>query len=186
MAHYHMPNQFYHIDLSPADGYEMNHFLLQQGDDIKSPDSIEIAGNILPDLNASGRLTGTLDLLPALTHNLTLNTSGLPELLYRHSPGVTIAFIIGYLAVFLIGLIGNSLVIAVVIRSPRMRNVTNYFIVNLAVADMLVITLCLPATLMANIYVRKYIIFYIIFIFSIYLAIAHVLPTCAIAMKMAL
>ncbi|XP_026676018.1 neuropeptide SIFamide receptor-like [Diaphorina citri] len=159
MVHYRLPSEYYHIDLSSRDNYGLNTFLLQQGAEdmgliIKTTDTVEMGGNILPDLNTSGRLTGTLDLLPALTHNLTLNTtSGVPELLYRHSPGVTITFIIGYLAVFLIGLVGNSLVIAVVIRSPRMRNVTNYFIVNLAVADMLVITLCLPATLMANIYV---------------------------------
>lgn len=152
-------DQYYHIDLSSRDGYDLSRFLLEQNEDslmMKATDPLlEMGGTVLPDLNASGRLGGTLDLLPALT----LNTTG-PELLYRHSPGVTIAFIIGYLAVFLIGLVGNSLVIAVVIRSPRMRNVTNYFIVNLAVADMLVITLCLPATLMANIYVRKYLAYY--------------------------
>lgn len=161
MVQYRIPEQFYHIDLSSNEGYDVNSYLQSGLDDmgllIKSVDTIDLPGTIMPELNASGRLTGTLDLLPAITHNLTVNaTNGMPELFYRHSPGVTIAFIIGYLAVFLIGLVGNFLVIAVVIRSPRMRNVTNYFIVNLAVADMLVITLCLPATLMANIYVRKY------------------------------
>lgn len=61
-----------------------------------------------------------------------------------------------YVIVFIVGLIGNSFVIAVVLRSPRMRTVTNYFIVNLAIADILVIVFCLPATLMSNIFVRKY------------------------------
>jgi hypothetical protein len=65
--------------------------------------------------------------------------------------------------VFVVGLIGNSCVIAVVYRSPRMRTVTNFFIVNLAVADVLVIVFCLPATLMSNIFVREYRSFFRLF-----------------------
>lgn len=48
--------------------------------------------------------------------------------------------------VFIIGLIGNILVCVAVYRNHTMRTVTNYFIVNLAVADFLVILLCLPPT----------------------------------------
>ncbi|KAF5297590.1 hypothetical protein FQA39_LY12066 [Lamprigera yunnana] len=48
--------------------------------------------------------------------------------------------------VFIIGLIGNILVCLAVYRNHTMRTVTNYFIVNLAVADFLVILLCLPPT----------------------------------------
>ncbi|KAK9510877.1 hypothetical protein O3M35_005565 [Rhynocoris fuscipes] len=49
--------------------------------------------------------------------------------------------------VFIVGLTGNFLVCLVVHRNPAMRTVTNYFIVNLAVADFLVILICLPPTL---------------------------------------
>lgn len=82
---------------------------------------------------------------------------------YRHSEALTIVYCIAYVIVFLVGLIGNSFVIAVVLRSPRMRTVTNYFIVNLAVADILVIVFCLPATLMSNIFVREYFSYFIHF-----------------------
>lgn len=78
------------------------------------------------------------------------------ELLYRHTVTLTAVYCVAYVIVFIVGLIGNSFVIAVVLRSPRMRTVTNFFIVNLAVADILVIVFCLPATLMGNIFVRKY------------------------------
>lgn len=78
------------------------------------------------------------------------------ELWYRHSPAMTAVYCFAYTMVFLVGLVGNLLVVSVVCRSPRMRNVTNYFIVNLAVADILVLVFCLPATLLSNIYVRKY------------------------------
>ena len=79
-----------------------------------------------------------------------------PDRFYRHSIAMTAIYCIAYMLVFVIGLIGNSFVIAVVYRSPRMRTVTNFFIVNLAVADVLVIVFCLPATLVGNILVRKY------------------------------
>ncbi|KAJ9590917.1 hypothetical protein L9F63_016054, partial [Diploptera punctata] len=48
--------------------------------------------------------------------------------------------------VFLAGLIGNALVCVAVYRNHSMRTVTNYFIVNLAVADFMVILFCLPPT----------------------------------------
>ncbi|KAG5317816.1 NPFF2 protein, partial [Pseudoatta argentina] len=72
---------------------------------------------------------------------------------YRHSVAMSAVYCVAYVVVFVVGLIGNSCVIAVVYRSPRMRTVTNFFIVNLAVADVLVIVFCLPATLMSNIFV---------------------------------
>ena len=90
--------------------------------------------------------------------NSSLNATELVSVpdFYRHSMAMTIVYCIAYLLVFAIGLVGNFFVIAVVFRSPRMRTVTNFFIVNLAVADILVIVFCLPATLMSNIFVRKY------------------------------
>ncbi|CAB3364245.1 Hypothetical predicted protein [Cloeon dipterum] len=85
--------------------------------------------------------------------NSTNDTEAWNELFYRHSPGMTALYCVAYLAVFAVGLVGNCFVVAVVMRSPRMRTVTNYFIVNLALADILVIVFCLPATLMSNIFV---------------------------------
>lgn len=53
-----------------------------------------------------------------------------------------------HLSVFIAGIIGNSLVCIAVYRNYTMRNVTNYYIVNLAVADLMVIILCLPSTVL--------------------------------------
>lgn len=86
--------------------------------------------------------------------------SATDRLLYRHSMAMSAVYCVAYIIVFVVGLIGNCFVIAVVYRSPRMRTVTNFFIVNLAVADVLVIVFCLPATLMSNIFVRKFIIIF--------------------------
>ncbi|KAG7190896.1 hypothetical protein KM043_006956 [Ampulex compressa] len=89
----------------------------------------------------------------------TVNESAveqMPDRFYRHSMAMSAVYCVAYVLVFVVGLIGNSFVIAVVYRSPRMRTVTNFFIVNLAVADVLVIVFCLPPTLMSNIFVREY------------------------------
>lgn len=61
-----------------------------------------------------------------------------------------VIYTIAYLVVFVLSVVGNSLVVAVVWRNPQMHSVTNYFIVNLAIADILVSVFCLPITLMSN------------------------------------
>lgn len=76
--------------------------------------------------------------------------------LLRHSTTVSIVYIIAYTLVFSVGIVGNSAVVSVYFRVPRMRTVTNLFIANLAVADVLVCLFCVPATLMSNLFVRKY------------------------------
>lgn len=53
--------------------------------------------------------------------------------------------------VFIVGLVGNFLVCLAVYRNHTMRTVTNMFIVNLAIADFLVIFLCLPPTVLWDI-----------------------------------
>ncbi|XP_075985668.1 orexin receptor type 2-like [Anticarsia gemmatalis] len=50
--------------------------------------------------------------------------------------------------VFIMGLVGNALVCVAVYRNHSMRTVTNYFIVNLAAADFMVILFCLPPTVL--------------------------------------
>jgi len=63
-----------------------------------------------------------------------------------------VVFSIAYAAVFFLGVAGNGLVIWIVYSNPKMHDVTNYLIVNLAVADILVCVLCVPITLLSNIY----------------------------------
>uniref|UniRef100_A0A6J0SMG4 Neuropeptide FF receptor 1-like n=1 Tax=Pogona vitticeps TaxID=103695 RepID=A0A6J0SMG4_9SAUR len=69
---------------------------------------------------------------------------------YQHTPAVAAVFITAYLVVFLSCLAGNALVCLVVVKNPRMRTVTNLFILNLAISDLLVGIFCVPTTLMDN------------------------------------
>lgn len=59
-------------------------------------------------------------------------------------------FICLFVVVFVVGLCGNGLVCYVVRRSHHMRTSVNIFIVNLALADFLVILVCLPPTVLAD------------------------------------
>lgn len=49
-----------------------------------------------------------------------------------------------YSVIFIFSLLGNGLVCYVVYSSPRMKTVTNIFIVNLAVGDILMTVFCVP------------------------------------------
>ena len=49
-----------------------------------------------------------------------------------------------YVLIFIVGVIGNVMVCLVVCRERKMKNVTNYFIFNLAVSDLSVLLICIP------------------------------------------
>ena len=52
-----------------------------------------------------------------------------------------------YTLIFLLSIIGNSLVILTLIRNRRMRTVTNVFLLNLSISDLLLAVFCMPFTL---------------------------------------
>lgn len=52
-----------------------------------------------------------------------------------------------YATIFLLAVIGNSLVILTLVQNKRMRTITNVFLLNLAVSDLLLGVLCMPFTL---------------------------------------
>lgn len=54
-----------------------------------------------------------------------------------------------YALIFLLAVIGNSLVIVTLARNVRMRTITNVFLLNLALSDLLLGVLCMPFTLVS-------------------------------------
>ena len=56
-----------------------------------------------------------------------------------------------YVFVFSLGVVGNALVCFVVWNDHQLRTVTNLFIVNLSVADFLIIVVCLPPTVLGDV-----------------------------------
>ncbi|NXA62962.1 NPFF2 protein, partial [Mohoua ochrocephala] len=70
---------------------------------------------------------------------------------YLHQPSVAAVFITSYLLIFLLCMVGNGGVCFIILWSRHMRTVTNLFILNLAVSDLLVGLFCMPTTLLDNI-----------------------------------
>ena len=75
---------------------------------------------------------------------------------YLHQPSIAAIFIVSYLLIFLVCMVGNGVVCFLVLRSKNMRTVTNLFILNLAVSDLLVGIFCMPTTLLDNIITGEY------------------------------
>lgn len=51
---------------------------------------------------------------------------------------------VSYILIFLLGCIGNSLVMFVVIRNRSLHQTTNYCLVNLSICDLLLLCICMP------------------------------------------
>lgn len=58
--------------------------------------------------------------------------------------------IICYVTILLLAIIGNTLVILTLIQNRRMRTITNLFLLNLAISDVLLGVLCMPITLVGT------------------------------------
>ena len=58
-----------------------------------------------------------------------------------------------FIFIFLLGIIGNVLVMSVVCFNRNMKTTVNLYLLNLCVADILVLTICMP-TALAEIYTR--------------------------------
>lgn len=55
-----------------------------------------------------------------------------------------------YATIFFLAVAGNSLVILTLVHNQRMRTITNVFLLNLAVSDLLLGVLCMPFTLVGT------------------------------------
>uniref|UniRef100_A0A8C1Y3I7 G-protein coupled receptors family 1 profile domain-containing protein n=1 Tax=Cyprinus carpio TaxID=7962 RepID=A0A8C1Y3I7_CYPCA len=94
------------------------------------------------------------DLLSCINQTNSTNSSTVGGIVlfpyYQHSLPTAALFTLAYLFIFLLCLMGNSLVCVIVLRNRHMRTVTNIFILNLAVSDLLVGIFCIPTTLVDN------------------------------------
>lgn len=52
-----------------------------------------------------------------------------------------------YIIIFILGVFGNVVVIVVILANKNMKSTVNLFLINLCVADLLVMIICMPPTL---------------------------------------
>ena len=74
------------------------------------------------------------------------DTTMLHNIELMKTPAMKGVFITLYVIIFLIGVSGNSLVVYVVMRNKAMQTITNIFITNLAVSDIMMCMLAVPFT----------------------------------------
>lgn len=102
--------------------------------------------------------TSPFSILTSQNPNSSVANDTEKQLFILKQPTYMIAiYSVAYSVVFLCALFGNLMVVTVVFRNRAMRTVTNCFIVNLAVADILVAVFNLPITLLSNLYLGKYV-----------------------------
>lgn len=72
--------------------------------------------------------------------------------LYDWNNTSSVVLILLYVPTFLIALLGNILVILTVTGKKTLRQVRNYFLVNLAIADLTITLLCMPTSVGSIVY----------------------------------
>lgn len=80
-------------------------------------------------------------------HRHSISVSTPPWVAWLSSGRVQIPL---YAAILLLAVIGNALVILTLVQNRRMRTITNVFLLNLAVSDILLGVLCMPFTLIGS------------------------------------
>ncbi|KAG8281536.1 hypothetical protein J6590_056918 [Homalodisca vitripennis] len=85
---------------------------------------------------------------PIAMMSTSLNSTYQPSVLWWEVGKLQILL---YSTIFLLAVVGNCLVILTLIFNQTMRTITNVFLLNLAVSDLLLGVLCMPFTLVGTI-----------------------------------
>ncbi|XP_076659816.1 QRFP-like peptide receptor [Halictus rubicundus] len=97
-------------------------------------------------MSVSANNDSTMMSTSTVEYNVTLdiNTTILWYIYDKFHGKPNYLLIVLYVHVMVVAVTANVLVIAVVFKYHYMRSVTNYFVVNLSIADLLVTTICMP------------------------------------------
>lgn len=88
-----------------------------------------------------------------LTRQEFIHTYNIQPLVYvpELPTGAKATFVLIYTLIFMLALMGNSLVVCVVVKKGSKQSATSIFICSLAISDLLITFFCIPFTLLQNI-----------------------------------
>ncbi|XP_056626752.1 pyroglutamylated RF-amide peptide receptor [Triplophysa dalaica] len=114
-------------------------------------------------MSSSTEMTATTQITPEVLQKLLqyynlsrqefIQTYNIQPLVYipELPAGAKTTFVVMYVIIFVLALVGNSLVVYIVVRKGASQTATNVFICSLAVSDLLITFFCIPFTLLQNI-----------------------------------
>ncbi|KAI7796879.1 pyroglutamylated RF-amide peptide receptor [Triplophysa rosa] len=114
-------------------------------------------------MSSSTEMTATTQITPEVLQKLLqyynlsrqefIHTYNIQPLVYipELPAGAKTTFVVMYVIIFVLALVGNSLVVYIVVRKGAAQTATNVFICSLAVSDLLITFFCIPFTLLQNI-----------------------------------
>ena len=132
---------------------------------LSDPDSLSFINNTIL-VAPSNHINNTMDSnnnAGYLDNDEAASLATKPWPLLRQSLLMVVILSFAYMVVFFMSIVNNSLVVMVIYRNPQLRTITNIFIANLAVADILVSILVLPITLLGNLFEGKWHHFFFFF-----------------------
>ena len=116
-----------------------------------------------PSVNLSVDMADNWTLSTADSNNTVTDTETTPlvfqkteQALLKQPLHMVVILSLAYGIVFFLAIVNNTLVVCVICRNPQMRTVTNYFLANLAIADITVSFIVLPITLLSNLFTGKF------------------------------
>ena len=117
-----------------------------------SPNLLEYNTSNVTDVFQTTFLDGDMDYF-MVTDRVQTDVDNVTDYVYDYNYNESVNYVpldelvpnaVVYGLTFLLGLVGNVLVIISVARYKRMQNVTNIFLLSLATADLLLVLICVP------------------------------------------
>lgn len=115
---------------------------------------VQVGGHYLHELVEKSPINITIyKILNATAKNgsSSPNSSVITSTFRKPSDGIGDFQISLCICIFFLAIIGNFLVILTLIQNRRMRTITNLFLLNLAISDMLLGVFCMPVTLIGTV-----------------------------------
>lgn len=109
--------------------------------------TLHYESSVLPQHHVQYATRNSLSISTTVTTNAVYNSASTTWIDWLSSGRLQIPL---YATILLLAVVGNALVIMTLVQNRRMRTITNVFLLNLAVSDILLGVFCMPFTLVGT------------------------------------